>query len=131
MREYRNEIVTLKKSVFSVLFIIGIEYLHQSSIRVHGNLKSTNCLITNKWTLQLSDFGLSELRFATEEFSLKYDDELQYYRSEFMLYKATSNYFNFIDYIYVICRHTSDLGFNYYYFNLSTFPWRTFNKMEL
>lgn len=33
-------------------------YLHDSPLRVHGNLCTSNCLIDSRWVLKLSDFGL-------------------------------------------------------------------------
>lgn len=54
----------------SFLFTLGIAYLHKSDIKCHGNLKSANCLVTSRWVLKLTDFGLPELR-ANAEVNLK------------------------------------------------------------
>lgn len=36
-------------------------FLHQSSY-IHGNLKSTNCVVTGRWVLQVTDYDLYDLR---------------------------------------------------------------------
>ncbi|XP_067936224.1 retinal guanylyl cyclase 1-like [Watersipora subatra] len=40
----------------------GMRFLHRSSLRCHGNLQSTKCLIDHRWVLKVSGFGLSSLR---------------------------------------------------------------------
>jgi len=40
----------------------GLDYLHSNSyLNYHGNLSSTTCLITSRWVVVLSDFGLNRL----------------------------------------------------------------------
>ena len=48
--------------------IRGMTYLHKnSSIGVHGNLKSSNCLVTSRWVVKLSGFGLPNIRNKFKE----------------------------------------------------------------
>ena len=34
-----------------------MEFLHKSSLKSHGNLKSSNCVIDSRWVLKLTDYG--------------------------------------------------------------------------
>ena len=35
----------------------GLNYLHHSDLHLHGNLKSSNCLVDSRFVLRLSGFG--------------------------------------------------------------------------
>uniref|UniRef100_A0AC35UFY4 Guanylate cyclase n=1 Tax=Rhabditophanes sp. KR3021 TaxID=114890 RepID=A0AC35UFY4_9BILA len=42
--------------------IEGLSYLHRSPIVVHGSLKSSSCLVDERWSVKLSNFGLPFIR---------------------------------------------------------------------
>ena len=41
------------------VFFQGMRYLHGSSIKHHGCLKSGNCVIDSRWVLKITDYGLN------------------------------------------------------------------------
>lgn len=46
-------------------------YLHDSPVRFHGSLHTSNCLVDSRWVVKLSDFGLREFKRGAEDPSLK------------------------------------------------------------
>jgi serine/threonine protein kinase len=44
-----------------VFYLQGLQYLHGSSVKYHGDLRSTNCLVNSRWTVRLQNFGPKSL----------------------------------------------------------------------
>ncbi|GFQ82470.1 guanylate cyclase 32E [Trichonephila clavata] len=64
-----NEDVKLDNMFIASLIgdiVRGMIYLHDSQLRSHGNLKSSNCLVDSRWVIKISDFGLHELKFGAD-----------------------------------------------------------------
>lgn len=45
----------------SIIYLQGVNFLHRSELKVHGNLKSKNCMVNSRWTIKLQDFGPKKL----------------------------------------------------------------------
>ncbi|VDM18016.1 unnamed protein product [Hydatigera taeniaeformis] len=39
----------------------GMEYLHSTSLKAHGRLKSTNCVVNCRWVLKITDYGIPKI----------------------------------------------------------------------
>ena len=59
--------------------IQGLECLHKSAVKSHGNLKSSNCVIDSRWVLKLTDFGAIVNNMEDEPTDM--DREHEYYSS--------------------------------------------------
>ncbi|XP_006811282.1 atrial natriuretic peptide receptor 2-like, partial [Saccoglossus kowalevskii] len=55
---------------YSLIFDIvkGMEFIHNSSMKTHANLKSSNCLVDSRFVLKVTDFGLHEWKDAIVDF---------------------------------------------------------------
>lgn len=45
----------------------GVIYLHESPIRFHGSLCTSNCLVDSRWVVKLTDFGLFAFKKGMED----------------------------------------------------------------
>lgn len=52
--------LTFKYSIVNDI-VAGLSYLHASDIGYHGRLKSSNCLVSSRFVVKLSDYGLHSL----------------------------------------------------------------------
>ncbi|KAL7287912.1 hypothetical protein TKK_0017973 [Trichogramma kaykai] len=44
----------------------GMIYLHESVVKFHGSLSTSNCLVDSRWVVKLADFGLREFKRDAE-----------------------------------------------------------------
>ncbi len=45
-----------------------MEFLHSTSLRAHGRLKSSNCVVSGRWVLKITDFGIPDIYALTDSF---------------------------------------------------------------
>ncbi|VDM36266.1 unnamed protein product [Hydatigera taeniaeformis] len=45
--------------------IRGMEFLHSTSLKAHGRLKSTNCVVTCRYALKITDYGIPKIHNLT------------------------------------------------------------------
>ncbi|CAJ0561087.1 unnamed protein product, partial [Mesorhabditis spiculigera] len=65
-----NEKIELDKMMkYSLLhdLVKGMYFLHNSELRTHGRLKSTNCVVDSRFVLKVTDFGLHKLHALEDD----------------------------------------------------------------
>ncbi len=55
----------------------GLSFIHGSDLNHHGRLRSSNCVVDNRFVLKLMDFGLRTFYGSDED-----ESEHRYYSSE-------------------------------------------------
>ena len=58
----------------------GMTYLHESELRSHGRLKSSNCVVDGRWVLKITDFGLWDFKESELDQEI---NEHAYYQSQY------------------------------------------------
>ncbi|XP_077983157.1 atrial natriuretic peptide receptor 1-like [Glandiceps talaboti] len=74
------------KMSFAADIVAALHFLHtKCPIGIHGNLKSSDCLVDNRWVVKLSDFGLWKFKEG-QEIDPHEQSEHAYYRK--LLWRA-------------------------------------------
>lgn len=61
-----SRVSLLPPLLFSFITFQGMIYLHDSVIKYHGSLSTSNCLVDSRWVVKLADFGLHEFKKNAE-----------------------------------------------------------------
>ncbi|XP_062860017.1 guanylate cyclase 2G [Trichomycterus rosablanca] len=64
LRSSEIELDWMFKLSFAYDIVNGMEYLHRSSLKSHGNLKPTTCLVDSRLQVKLTGFGLWEFKYG-------------------------------------------------------------------
>uniref|UniRef100_A0A8D3A295 Guanylate cyclase n=1 Tax=Scophthalmus maximus TaxID=52904 RepID=A0A8D3A295_SCOMX len=75
------------KLSFAYDIVNGMEFIHKSSLKFHGNLKPSTCLVDSRLQVKLSGFGLWEFRNKTIP-TENSDHEAMYWRAPELLRQA-------------------------------------------
>ena len=63
-----------------------MSYMHNTDVKSHGNLKSSNCLVDSRWVLKITDYGLPSFRAKVK----KNREDYAYYRGNTMGFHYTN-----------------------------------------
>ena len=66
-------------------------FLHDCPLHVHGNLTSTNCLVTSRWSLQVADYGLIDFRNRVRAQNEREQEEHSKYNRSNCDFKTNNN----------------------------------------
>ncbi|XP_016122743.1 guanylate cyclase 2G, partial [Sinocyclocheilus grahami] len=66
LRNSEIELDWMFKLSFAYDIVNGMEYIHKSSLKSHGNLKPSMCLVDSRLQIKLSGFGLWEFKHGTK-----------------------------------------------------------------
>ncbi|RDD47549.1 Atrial natriuretic peptide receptor 1 [Trichoplax sp. H2] len=64
------------KLSFAMDIAKGMHYIHCSSIKSHGSLKSSNCVIDSRWVCKITDYGLATFKSNQD------DEQIALHRGE-------------------------------------------------
>ncbi|XP_056905286.1 guanylate cyclase 2G isoform X2 [Takifugu flavidus] len=53
------------KLSFAYDIVNGMDFIHKSNLKFHGNLKPSTCLVDSRLQIKLSGFGLNEFKYGT------------------------------------------------------------------
>ena len=67
-RVWVDRLAVPSSRVYGILLYQGMTFLHSSDIKSHGNLKSSNCVVDNRWVLKITDYGIPDIRSRQARF---------------------------------------------------------------
>ncbi|KAM8836929.1 guanylate cyclase 2G [Spinachia spinachia] len=76
------------KLSFAYDIVNGMEFIHKSNLRFHGNLKPSTCLVDSRLQIKLSGFGLWEFKYGSQNKPNKPDHREMYWTAPELLRQA-------------------------------------------